>query len=271
MNASIKASSFIFEGMKAGYYVAGQGKPLLLLHGSGPGASSLGNWGRVLEPLSGDYRIYAMDLVGFGSSDRKPATPYFDFALWTRQANAMLDHIGASQVGIIGHSLSAAIALTLAAADRRVSAVLTTGAIGAPFTATAATQRIWRCPKSREELVATLATLIHDASIIDDAYISAREPVVFAPGYGDYFDEMFAGDPQSYVEKTTLSDEVLAAIHCPVIMLHGRHDIPFPPSSSEILSAKISHADLQILSECSHSVAFERRGAFLAAARQLFQ
>lgn len=271
MYVPLKKSSFEFEGMNVGYYFAGRGKPLMLIHGSGPGASSLGNWSRVLEPLGQQYKVYAMDLIGFGISDRKTEKPYFNFEMWIRQAKAMMDHIDAPEIGIIGHSLSAAIALSLASFDSRVSAVLTTGAIGAPFTATAATQRIWRCPNNRDELISTLGTLIHDKSIIDDNYINAREQVVFAPGYAEYFNEMFTGEPQQYVEKTTLSDDTLSAIGCPVIMLHGRDDIPFPHSSSEILSQKIKYADLQILNECSHSVAFERTRAFIAAAQQLFK
>jgi len=270
MTYSLQHALFEFEGIKVGYYTAGEGQPLMLIHGSGPGASSLGNWSRVLEPLSQRYRIYAMDLVGFGTSDRKTTTPYFDFALWVRQAKAMLDLIEAPHIGVIGHSLSAAIALKLASADSRIRAVLTTGAIGAPFLVSEATQRVWRCPTNRTELVATLSTLIHDSSIIDDAYIANREPVVFSPGYGDYFNQMFSGDPQQYVEQTTLSDQTLSAISCPVMMLHGREDIPFPAKTSEIIAEKISHADLQILHHCSHSVAFERTEAFLAATHHLF-
>lgn len=271
MMVPLNKASIEFEGMRVGYYHAGKGKPLLLIHGSGPGASSLGNWSRVLEPLALDHEVFAMDLIGFGISDRKPEQPYFDFPMWIRQAKAMLDHIGAADAGIIGHSLSAAIALSLASVDKRVSAVLTTGAIGAPFVATAATQRIWRCPTNRDELISTLGTLIHDKSIIDDNYIGAREPVVFAPGYAEYFNTMFSGNPQRYVAETTLDEAVLSAITCPVIMLHGRDDTPFPKSTSEFLSARIKYADLHILNECSHSVAFERSRAFMAAARQLFQ
>lgn len=270
MSHTLKRSFFEFEGMEVGYYAGGEGEPLMMIHGSGPGASSLGNWSRVLDDLSQRYRIYAMDLIGFGISSRKPAPPYFDFGMWVRQAKTMLDLIDAPQIGVIGHSLSAAIALQLASADRRISAVLTTGAIGAPFSISDATRRIWRCPENRVELVAALSTLIHDTSIIDDDYIAAREPVVFAQGYADYFNSMFSGDPRQYVEQTTLSEQTLSAINCPVIMLHGREDVPFPPDTSEVLAKKIKQADLYILHGCSHSVAFERSRSFLSAVNQLF-
>lgn len=271
MYVTVKKSSFEFEGMDVGYYYAGRGKPLMLIHGSGPGASSLGNWGRVLEPLGKHFEVFAMDLIGFGISARKTEQPYFDFGMWIRQAKAMMDHIDAPEIGIIGHSLSAAIALNLASSDNRVSGVITTGAIGAPFEVNDATKKVWTCPTNRDELVSTLGVLIQDKSIIDDDYINAREPVVFADGYSEYFNNMFSGDPQQYVKKTTLSDEILCDISCPVIMLHGRDDIPFPQSTSEILSKKIKTADLHILKDCAHSVVFERTDAFMSAVQQMFK
>jgi hypothetical protein len=142
--------------------------------------------------------------------------------------------------------------------------------MGAPFSAAPETRRCWTCPTNREELVLTLQTLVHDKSVIDEAYIAAREPVVFAPGYADYFNAMFAGAPAQYIEAAVLGDDLLDRIRCPVVMLHGRDDVAFPMSSSIELSRKLAHADLLLLHDCSHSVAFERTGMFLATARQLF-
>lgn len=72
---------FDFEGVPVTYYHGGKGAPLLLIHGSGPGASSIGNWRTALGPLSERFEIFAMDLIGFGKSGRLPSTPYFDFPL----------------------------------------------------------------------------------------------------------------------------------------------------------------------------------------------
>lgn len=262
--------SFEFEGIPVNYYRAGGGQALLLLHGSGPGASSVGNWRPVLPALAERFDIYAMDMVGFGKSGRKPAAPYFDYPLWARQATAMLQHIPQERVGVIGHSLSASIALALAADQQRVAGVLTTGAMGAPFQLRPGTTRTWTCPRSREELVEALSGLIHDTSGIDEAYLQAREQVIFAPGYADYFDEMFEGDQQKYIDAAVLSDATLDRIRCPVLMMHGREDGSFPSSCSEQLAAKLKRADLMLLSDCSHSVAVERTGTFLALANEFF-
>lgn len=261
---------FDFEGVSVNYYHLGKGQPLLLLHGSGPGASSIGNWRSVLEPLAQQFEVYAMDLIGFGKSGRKKAEPYFDYELWVRQAAAMLEKIPGKQVGVIAHSLAASIGLTLAAQAPRVTALLTTGAMGTRFEMNDGTRRTWVCPRNREELVLALSGLIHDTSGIDEAYLQTREQVIFAPGYADYFDAMFKGDQRQYIEAALLSKATLDKVACPVLMLHGRNDHSFPASGSIELAEQLADADLMLLSQCSHSVAVERAGTFVALANEFF-
>lgn len=264
-------SSFVFEGLKAAYTRNGAGPTLLLLHGSGPGASSLGNWRTVMGRLAEKYTVYAMDLIGFGQSDRRPEPPYFDYALWVRQAVAMLAHIdGDEPIGVIGHSLSGSIALTLAASKPRIAAVMTTGSMGADFVPNEATHRTWRCPRTREELRTAVNGLVYDTALIDDAYLAAREPVVFAPCYAEYFDAMFEGDQRRYVRAAVLSDATLQSVTCPVLMLHGRDDKAFPAESTLQIAKRLPQADVVLLSCCSHSVAFERTEFFLLNAKLLF-
>lgn len=259
---------FEFEGVEVVCQRLGQGAPVLMLHGSGPGASSLGNWRTVLEPLSKRFEVFAMDLIGFGKSGRKSSAPYFDYQLWVRQAQAMLVRIAGERVGVIGHSISGSIALTLASLEPRVAAVMTTGTMGGAFTPNEATRRVWTGPRNRAELFKTLSGIIHDASVIDEPYLAAREPVVFAPGYADYFDAMFVGDKQQYVDAARLSSETLSRVSCAVRMLHGREDHAFPPSNSMDLSRQLPQADVVLLAECSHSVAFERSATFIAQAEE---
>jgi 2-hydroxymuconate-semialdehyde hydrolase len=266
----LDTGTFEFEGIEVGYYRLGQGKPLLLLHGSGPGASSIGNWKAVLPLLAERYEVYAMDLIGFGRSGRKPATPYFDYEMWVRQASAMLARLPGERVGVVGHSLSASIALTMASRQPRVGAVMTTGAMGGPFTLREGTRRTWTCPRNRVELVKTLSGLIHDTSGIDEAYLQAREQVIYAEGYADYFDSMFRGDQQQYIDAAVLSPATLAKISQPVLMLHGRDDAGFPPSCTVGVAAQLANADVVLLGNCSHSVAVERASTFTALAYDFF-
>jgi 2-hydroxymuconate-semialdehyde hydrolase len=263
--------SITIDGCRAHYIEGGSGYPLLLIHGSGPGASTIGNWRRVLEPLAGRYHVHAMDLVGFGRSDRKQAGPFFDVSLWMRQCQALIEQIPAKEMGVIGHSLSGALALKLAAREERINAVMTTATMGAGFTKNAAVEKVWSFPVGRDELRDAAYVLVHDKSLIDDAYLDARVKTLHQdPDYGAYFTSMFAGDRQNYIDQTVLSAAELANIRCKVVMLHGREDVGFPAALSLELAGRISQADVILLGQCSHSIAFEYPDKFLAAAYDLF-
>jgi 2-hydroxymuconate-semialdehyde hydrolase len=263
--------SFLHAGIEAGYVESGAGFPLLLLHGSGPGASTIGNWRLVLEPLAERFHVHAMDLIGFGQSGRKPEPPFFDIDLWIGQCRALIGRMPGDRIGILGHSLSAALALKLAAIEPRIAKVLTTGAMGAPFAVNEHTIRCWSFPPDRRALRRTLEGLIFDASLIDDAYLAARERVLHEdPGYAEYFSRMFAGDRQAYADAAVVGADELSRIGCAVTMLHGRNDLGFPPSVTLALADRIAQADVQLIGRCSHSIALEHPAKLLAAAWQLF-
>ncbi len=140
-----------FEGMQLQCWQGGQGFPIIMMHGSGAGASTMGNFKRIIEPLTQKYSILAADLIGFGQSGRKSAEPYFDVDMWVRQGEKMIELIGGGPVGVIGHSLSGALALKLAARNGNVAGVLTTGTMGAAFKVEGTT-RGWTFPETRDQL-----------------------------------------------------------------------------------------------------------------------
>lgn len=242
--------------------------PLLMLHGSGAGASTIGNWRKVLEPLGEHFHVHAMDLIGFGKSGRKAAPPYFDYSLWLAQCRDMLGRIPGESVALIGHSLSGSFALRLAASEPRVCKVMTTATLGAQFEANPTTLATWSFPKNREELRAAARRLISDERLIDEAYLANREAVLFTGDYDSYFTSMFAGDRQRFIDQSTLSASELAAIKCDVLMLHGKQDTAYPAKAlSLVLADAIPQSDVVLLGNCSHSVAFEQPSKFLALAR----
>ena len=58
---------------KMAYGVSGSGKPLLLVHGAYPGASSF-EWEAIKDELSKHYTVYTPDLLGFGESEKPPVS-----------------------------------------------------------------------------------------------------------------------------------------------------------------------------------------------------
>ena len=72
--------TWTWRNHKIQYTVAGEGKPLLLIHGFG---ASLGHWRKNIPVLAQGYRVFAIDLLGFGGSD-KPTLDY-TLELWQQQ------------------------------------------------------------------------------------------------------------------------------------------------------------------------------------------
>jgi pimeloyl-ACP methyl ester carboxylesterase len=84
--------------------------PVLFLHGF---ASALTQWRSNLAPLSQSHTVYALDLVGFGASE-KAATAY-NVSLWVEQVYDFWRSLIGQPVVLVGHSLGALVALTAAA------------------------------------------------------------------------------------------------------------------------------------------------------------
>ncbi len=101
-------------GARLHYLTCGEGEPLLLLHGRGAAAAG---FTPVLAALAAQRRVIALDLPGWGLSD-KPMftgrTAQDALRVWMDGALALLDHLGLEQVDLLGHSMGGFTALGLA-------------------------------------------------------------------------------------------------------------------------------------------------------------
>jgi len=262
---------FEFESMRCSALAGGAGFPLLMLHGSGPGVSAWGNFRLVLEELERSYKVLAIDLIGFGESARKSSKPFFDIDMWLRQARFAMNLLGNGEVGIIGHSVSAVLALKLAAASPRVKRVMTTGAMGGKFVANHDLELTWSVPGSRDDLRIAMQSLIYDHSLITDELLDNRVKLLGSDGYAGYFGEMFAGSKQQYVDACVLNADELRGLTCEVTLVHGRDDRPIPAMENSVsMGALIPKADVVVLGRCGHSPGLEHPGKFLDIAKMVF-
>jgi pimeloyl-ACP methyl ester carboxylesterase len=122
-----------FDGTHIAYESSGSGDgpPVLLLHGFA--SNRITNWERtgVVEALAAaGRRSVAADARGHGESG-KPHDPaaYGDDAL-VRDARALLDHLGAERVDVVGYSMGAMTAARLVAGEPRARSVVLAGVGG---------------------------------------------------------------------------------------------------------------------------------------------
>jgi pimeloyl-ACP methyl ester carboxylesterase len=100
---------WIWQGHRIQYTVWGSGKPLVLIHGFG---ASIGHWRHNIPVLAaGGYRVFALDLLGFGGSD-KPILDY-SLELWQELlVDFCKEHVGEPTV-FVGNSIGALLSLMM--------------------------------------------------------------------------------------------------------------------------------------------------------------
>jgi pimeloyl-ACP methyl ester carboxylesterase len=101
------------------------GRPLLLMHQV---PRSVDEYAEVIPLLDPHLRVIAMDLPGYGCSDRPPTRP--DIAQYAGVAVALLDHLGLERAALGGHHTGAITAIEAAAAHpERVSHLVLSGPV----------------------------------------------------------------------------------------------------------------------------------------------
>ncbi|MEE8444941.1 MAG: alpha/beta fold hydrolase, partial [Alphaproteobacteria bacterium] len=58
-------------GRETNYLEAGEGEPVILIHGSGPGVTAYANWRLTLPVLAEDFHVFAPDIAGFGYTEAR--------------------------------------------------------------------------------------------------------------------------------------------------------------------------------------------------------
>jgi pimeloyl-ACP methyl ester carboxylesterase len=89
-----------------------QGTPLVFIHGVGAGASSF-MWRKNFDPLSEHFRVYALDLLGFGFSD-KPATAPYSADLYVDLISDFIREVAGHPANVVASSVGAAYAIRVA-------------------------------------------------------------------------------------------------------------------------------------------------------------
>ncbi|URD84465.1 alpha/beta hydrolase fold [Musa troglodytarum] len=94
------------------YLVKGKGPPLLLVHGFG---ASVGHWRRNIGVLSECYTVYALDLLGFGASDKPPGFAY-TMEGWAQLILDFLDEVIKKPTVLVGNSVGSLACVIAASA-----------------------------------------------------------------------------------------------------------------------------------------------------------
>lgn len=128
-------SAVVIDSGLVHYEAFGRGQPVLFLHGW---LGSWRYWMPTMEAISDKYRTYALDLWGFGDSDKSKSR--YDIQDYVKLLSSFSENMGIREAPIVGHALGATIALEYTARyPDRVQKVM---AVSLPLTADSISRRL---------------------------------------------------------------------------------------------------------------------------------
>jgi len=248
------------------YLEAGQGPPVVLLHGLGATNASMLP---TLAEMAHDHRVLAVDLPGFGDSD-KPVRAYHP-AFYARWLVGFLDALGIARADLVGNSMGGRIAIeTALCAPERVGAL----ALLAPslafkrFRGFTPLVRLLAAELSaipmrapRPLVLAVLRGLFaRPARLHDGWYDAAADEFarVFATPRGRI--AFFSAARQIYLEEAHGGDgfwERLPALSRPALFVWGDRDRLVPCRFARHVTAVLPDARSVVLDDCGHVPQFE--------------
>lgn len=228
---------------------------ILLIHGLG---GSVDSWANNIGPLSKRLRVIALDLPGFGLSD-KPKMNY-SIKFYHGFVARFIESLKIAPLAVCGSSLGGHVAAELAIHRpdlvSKLVLVCPPGALPKSFKGTPA---LWRYSKvlratNVEETRKALSAV--DNKPVDGAYAKAAFEKMSMPGARDAFLSALAGSA-----KASRLNGRLGRIKMPTLVLWGKDDIMIPVQYAEPF-IKMKGSRVILLESCGHRVHRDRPEAF---------
>ncbi len=259
--------SIEIDGIRTNYHDLGEGHPVLMIHGSGPGVSGFVNWRLAMPELARHCRVIAPDMLGFGYSDRA-ADGVYSAARWVAQAVGLMDALGLEQTDIVGNSFGGALALMLAIQHpRRVRRLVLMGSAGVEFELTPGLDAVWGYEPSVDNMRRIMDIFAFDPARITEDIVRSRYQASIQPGAQEAFSAMFPAPRQRWVHALASPEEAIRAIPHETLVIQGREDRVIPLSNSLRLCALIPRAQLHVYGHCGHWTQIEHAGRFARLVR----
>lgn len=256
------------------YHEAGDGPPLLLLHGSGPGVSGWQNFRGILPELAQHFRCLALEFPGFGVSD-----PVDGYPMLTAGASVLrlLDGLGLEQADVVGNSMGGIVAVNVAAnVPQRFGRLVTVGGVGVSLFSPGPAEGInllmeFVANPTRERLVEWLHSMVYDRSLIteeliEERWVLANDPASLASARAMYSREAFTA--QQAAMRASGRPPYWAMLHnlqAPTLLTWGRDDRVSPLDTAIVPMRMIPNAELHVFPNCGHWTMIEQKDAFVSA------
>jgi 4,5:9,10-diseco-3-hydroxy-5,9,17-trioxoandrosta-1(10),2-diene-4-oate hydrolase len=270
------------NGHKLTYTTAGHpdAPPLLMVHGW---LSYRGVWRQTIEACQETHYCIAVDLLGFGQSD-KPKEADYSVQAQGQRILQLANTLGFDRFALIGHSLGGQIALCLAsmlAPERITKLVDVAGVVSA------------RLMPSIERINYKWIAL---AAVFPRLYSLSRWSAHYRwgarSGFNTWFydieaipfdewavDREMALQPSMHISAYKTGQAIhnlnlrahLARITAPTLAIFGRQDAVVPVSDGHLVEQHVPNSRLALIDQCGHFPMYERTQQYLDALRLFLQ
>jgi pimeloyl-ACP methyl ester carboxylesterase len=261
------------DGVIGQVLTAGEGAPLVLLHGDG---DSPAVWQWVLPALARAHRVFAPSLPGHADTD-KPRRDY-SREYMTRFMRGFLDALGLDRCVLVGHSIGGLVALRLALADpdRFPALVLLDSAgLGPEVSPLLALESL---PWAGEFAVATarspfggslralsrLSQLFWRYDRAPASWLAEQRRLALLPGFLDASIAAKRAVLGPVGQREVLLDQ-LHRLPMPTLVVWGANDGVVPVVHAHSAVHRLPHAELAVIPQCGHTAHVERPEEFLGA------
>ncbi len=251
------------------YHEAGDGPPLLLLHGSGPGVSAWANFRDNLAAFAEHFRTIALDFPGFGTSYSCDGNP---LVVAPGAVTDLLDALDLGAVPILGNSMGGNVAARVAAAEpERVTRLVTIGGLGVALFSASPPEGVKLLVQfvkdpTRERLVAWMESMVFDPGILTEEFVELRWRTASEPAALDDVRRMFNSRSLAAMRRAPLGapDQVatLARIKAPTLVTWGRDDRVTPLDNVLLPLRVIRNCEVHVFPDCGHWAMIERKDEF---------
>ncbi len=260
--------TLLAAGHQTNYHESGEGPPLFLLHGSGPGVSGWSNWAKTMPAFSDQWRVIVPDIAGFGFTEFKEGTKY-DIKLWVNHLVSIMDALGIEKASFVGNSFGGAVAIGLAVfAPERVDKLVLLGTPAGEFEQTPGLRGAWEYEPSLENMRKLMENFPYDKNLITEELVEGRYQASIRAGAQEALRKLIPkpnedgptivrGFPASALEKIT----------APTLVVHGREDRVVPPQCGLLIANTVPNADLHLFGQCGHWVQSEQAQRFVTLVR----
>lgn len=253
---------------KVHYNELGNGaETVIMLHGSGPGATSWANFNKNIGPfVNENYRVILMDCPGWGKSDPVVCTgSRSDFN--AECLKGLMDGLDIEKAHLVGNSMGghSVVAFALNNPDRIGKLVLMGGGTGGPSQfvpmpteGIKLLQGLYRDP-SIEALKKMMSVFVFDSSnLTEDLFKTRLENMLSTREHLKNFVKSIDANPKQFPDFGSRLGEISAE----TLVIWGRDDRFVPMDIGLRLIRGIPNAQLHIFNKCGHWAQYEHADRF---------